>query len=801
MMIGTLFLISALVLFALPTTPVEAQSTSDAEYIGSRDCAECHRDTRTAHNDSRHALTLQQTGEDPAQTMLADFSQGDDLRMVQFPGESEARPFTAADIAFSIGSGRYIQRYLYATGENQYAIFPAEWNVTEQVWQPYTLAETWPAPAYDWNTNCAGCHTTGYQVDSGKWEDPGVQCEACHGPGSTHADLVDEAGSTVDDTELAEIRGSIALSPDPQVCGQCHSLGQTSTNLPYPVNYRPGDELLSADVFTLVSPHDTAHWWPTGHGRDQNMQYNEWLLSGHADALNNLKLSTYADDSCLECHSGDYQWSRYVQGLHANGERAGDAPATINLQNAEFGVTCTVCHTMHDENAKDFQLSGEPYELCVSCHGDTGRIAEVHHPVEEMYEGIQIVGTVSATPSGHFQQGVECITCHMPPTRISASGQTEYFRSHTMALAEPGMVGEEQPDSCNGCHTDLSSEYMQQFLEKTQSGIQDRLSNVRVILGTQANIPEWVQTALDFVLKDGSLGVHNYAYATSLLDAAELELGISQNVIPADIPVRHIENPLDCAECHEDEYRKWQTSPHANSSLNQEFQQVYSESGRPSYCMRCHASGYDPQTENYVFEGVVCSNCHFVTSGTEHPPGPVEVAEASAVCGRCHSGEHAPTYDEWLASKHSGNRGIDCADCHSPHDNGLVLGDVNATCGACHEEAVMDEVHMGQDMTCVDCHMNRVLSENGIQVVQTGHTMGIDPGVCARCHGNTHLLSMDPDDLSDAQKTELQNLQEEVAQLENTATQNLNSGIVGGAIGALVLAVIVYFTIRLGRMK
>ena len=216
--------------------------------------------------------------------------------------------------------------------------------------------------------------------------------------------------------------------------------------------------------------------------------------------------------------------------------------------------------------------------------------------------------------------------------------------------------------------------------------------------------------------------------------------------------------------------------------------------------MSCHASGYDPRTEQYVFEGVVCSNCHYTTAGVPHPPGPVEIATNSQVCGRCHSGEHSPTYNEWLVSKHSAV-GIDCVDCHTPHDNGLILDNVNDTCGSCHQEALVDKIHMGNDMTCVDCHMARIQNENGVQVVSTGHSMNIDPSVCANCHGNTHLLSADGSSLSGDAQQHVAEMEAQVAQLQETANQNLNSGIVGGALGALVLVFIIFLTIRLGRLK
>ncbi len=196
----------------------------------------------------------------------------------------------------------------------------------------------------------------------------------------------------------------------------------------------------------------------------------------------------------------------------------------------------------------------------------------------------------------------------------------------------------------------------------------------------------------------------------------------------------------------------------------------------------------------------MCSDCHYVTSATEHPPGPVEVATNSAVCGKCHTGEHAPTYDEWLVSNHT-SAGIDCVDCHTPHNNGLILNDVNSTCESCHTEAKTDDIHMGQDMTCVDCHMVKRTQQNGVFTTQTGHSMLIDPGICANCHGNIHLLSSGTANLTDQEKSQLTSLETQVGELKTSAADNLNTGIVGGAIGALVLVVIAFVIIRIGRLR
>jgi hypothetical protein len=171
-----------------PAQQDAAVSAEQAEYIGLNDCEDCHRNLARDHVKTPHALALQDV-EKSKKAILGDFEQGADVRMVQFPGEDAPRPFTADDIVFAIGSGRYAQRYVYEVEKRVYAVFPAEWDTVNQVWQPYTRAESWPAPEYDFTNNCAGCHTTGLEVAKSKWEDEGVQCEACHGPGSIHKDL------------------------------------------------------------------------------------------------------------------------------------------------------------------------------------------------------------------------------------------------------------------------------------------------------------------------------------------------------------------------------------------------------------------------------------------------------------------------------------------------------------------------------------------------------------------------------------------------------------------------------------
>jgi predicted CXXCH cytochrome family protein len=740
-----------------------------------------------------HAKALQVVG-DETTVILGDFAQGEDVRTVQFPGEEAPRPFTVEDVAFVVGAGRHAQRYVYAQEEGVYRVFPAEWNTVAQAWQPFTLAEDWMDAAYDWGQNCAACHTSGFNVEDKSWLDEGVQCEACHGPGSRHLEAADELSRNASAEEIDAVRATIILNPDAQICGQCHSRGVDASGVyPFPAGYVPGVNTLDEVGYLLAPLDDPVHWWSTGHAKTPNMQYNEWVNTGHATTLDDLKNSDYAQDACLECHSSDYDLRQKQIASYEAGEREGSPPQPLTLAEAQNGVACSSCHNPHVETEYGSFLVNEPYTLCVDCHRDTELTETPHHPAQEMYEGLTVFNGIKSIPSSHFtaENSLVCETCHMPDVPVESGSRV----SHALSPVLP--VGENSPpqDTCTICHTDLTPKYMKEFVDKTQDRIEGRLERVALALEQNPNAPDWVIDAVEFVETDGSLGVHNYAYTDALLDAVAFELGIVE--LNGGVPPEQaaVVDPVECEECHREEVRDWQNSPHANASLNDNFLREFAARNRPNFCMRCHASGYDAATNTHQFEGVICTSCHIVSDLANHPPDPVEIATDSAVCGQCHSGAHSPTYDEWLVSDHS-LAGVDCVDCHTPHNNGLILGDVNATCGDCHKEALVDDIHMGEEMTCTDCHLKRRTTDDDVHVLTTGHTMAIDPGVCSECHGNTHLLSVRENNRLEEDVNQIKTLQQKLETLEDQAEQDRNTGIVGGALGAVLVVVILYLLLR-----
>lgn len=298
----SLLLIGIFLLMPPAVSFAQAEETAPREYVGAGECGDCHGDLERNHENTAHALALFDVSRNE-EAVLADFSTGADVRTVQFPNETEARPFTADDVKYVIGSGRYLQRFVYEADENVYWLLPAQWNTHSQAWEAYTLAETWGAPEYNFVENCAGCHVTGLERETASWEDSGVQCEACHGAGSFHVETIDDIGRVSSSRDRERLEASINIGLDSQTCGQCHSQGNSGDS-PYPTDYVHGGTL--ADGYTLVSPDDSAYWL-AGHASQANMQFNEWLLSGHAESFSNLQDNENFQAACLECHNNTYQ--------------------------------------------------------------------------------------------------------------------------------------------------------------------------------------------------------------------------------------------------------------------------------------------------------------------------------------------------------------------------------------------------------------------------------------------------------------------------------------------------------------
>ena len=222
----------------------------------------------------------------------------------------------------------------------------------------------WATPDNTLSRNCAGCHSTGLQIDfqdftdgdetfksvvtAFDYADLNVTCERCHGPGSEHA-------ATTDKTKIISPQYLTAQAGN-ELCGQCHAAhaGKSATPLgvfkyAYDATYQdtlgngsfvPGvyDLATFYSNFNLPTLDDnwkdgSFHSWPDQtHSRAHSQQLPEMLASPH---VNNPfeKLTCY---TCHDAHSLD------------------GGPASLTVAGYEFvqpayanNTLCLTCHATH----------------------------------------------------------------------------------------------------------------------------------------------------------------------------------------------------------------------------------------------------------------------------------------------------------------------------------------------------------------------------------------------------------------------------------------------------------------------
>jgi predicted CXXCH cytochrome family protein len=544
---------------AVGITVAQAQGTQPPgpTYVGSDKCATCHPAIHESWLATLHTKMILDPAQDP-KAILAD------LNTLSSVITDTKLLYKKTDVVLTIG-WRYRQRYILTDPKTGRLVMGAgQWNIPGQgstasdaTWQPAAAGE-------DWLKECAGCHTTGFNLEkatkftaanykTGKglpFVELGIGCEACHGPGSEH---VVPGKSTKDNIPVNK---SKAL--DAQICGQCHTRGASKDDKgathQYPLGYAPGGDLRKAN-WTPVQPtgQDTEpNWWVDGHAKTDRQQYLEWQPSKHAAALDTLKKQG-GQDSCVVCHSAD--------AFLASQDKAAQP---VKLADAKFSITCQTCHDPHKTSTQMFNelLRNESYKECTACHNETSGGARpikagdlVHEPMQEMYEGKGAVG-VEGKASPHFTANggqAICVSCHMPGTAKSAdtiaTGNRD-IATHDWKIVMPGKAEKGEPSACSACHINdkasapqSSADALQTVIDSRQKETINELAALDARLKalsekhttwmdakTQApadTAPESFKAAftnISFVKADGSKGFHNYPYAQAILAKADSDL-------------------------------------------------------------------------------------------------------------------------------------------------------------------------------------------------------------------------------------------------------------------------------------
>jgi hypothetical protein len=379
-------------------------------------------------------------------------------------------------------------------------------------------------------TRCLLCHTTGVDAEATNdgFDDfhfvypdapgPGVadslraiypeamalaniQCEACHGPGSSHNGNISDS--------------KIVVSLGVGVCAQCH-------------DYRHHIDVPQLKVAAHYDPPFKKSWNATCarcHTVEGFIEYSE-----------NKPIRSHATKpfTCAVCHNPhsnkNEKQLRTMRAVLANGEEVTDAG---------LGAICMNCHqSLQDANS--YIDSPSPK-------------FGPHYGVQaDVLIGTNVITFGKQLPtSQHFattKNENACVDCHMSSKspRHDPNGDVTTFGRHTFAMVD--KQGLDNVDACLNCHNDMGNSFsekkyyengsadqdgdgIEEGLQKEVQGLLDILGNLLPNANPHAEVDTtWSKIELKaaynhrLVYFDKSYGIHNPAFVVALLKVSIQEL-------------------------------------------------------------------------------------------------------------------------------------------------------------------------------------------------------------------------------------------------------------------------------------
>ncbi len=445
----------------------EAGAQAPRSFVGADECIRCHVEEGAAWRGSHHDRSMEKADSETVlgrfdesvlrhfdQTWRFDRERGDFVVEVEEPGS----PAERLQVLYTFGV-EPLQQVLVPLSRGRLQALPIAWDSRPeqeggQRWIDLQPSEPtppgdplhWKSLAYNWNSQCASCHSTRLE----KRYDPAldrfdtrhaeidVGCEACHGPGSWHVSI--EEGRQARGTSGESGFDVVFEAWDPQAW-------QRTDAQRIAVRTRPRSHDSQIDVCAPC------------HSRRSRIvpvpEIGDAFLDGHRPRL--LDPGLYFEDG--QIRDEVYVWGSFLQS-----------------RMAMAGVRCSDCHEPHS-----LRLRREGNALCLGCHAPAEFDVEGHH--------------------GHPPDGEagECVVCHMPERvymRIDAR------RDHAFPIPRPetnAALG--TPDVCEGCHAGRGTEWAEGAIGKWRQPGTSRprhWSDHLVRKAGRREDPErWLEIALD----------------------------------------------------------------------------------------------------------------------------------------------------------------------------------------------------------------------------------------------------------------------------------------------------------------
>ncbi len=363
--------------YLFPTVTYAQGKVDHPKYVTSETCVECHQEQKTLWDMSDHSWAwLPAT----SKNVLGDFNN------VTFEHNGVSTRFFTESSKFWIETNdtasalqkyeirhivgvKPLQQYLIEQDGGRLQVLDIAWDTEAKKWfmvfpqQQDNIpgnALHWTGVYKNWNGRCAECHATDFKKNydmptrsfASTWSEPGVTCEACHGPGKAHTQWAEQpdifelkAYLGITENGLRKVQGQSKAEREIQLCSGCHSRRATLT----------GDSPLPGSAFS--DGYDLALLRPDLYHPDGQIKDEVYVL-------------------------GSFMQSKMYAA----------------------GVTCSDCHNPHSGKVKTIDNG-----LCAQCHNIDGN-ARFPSLTKKDYDNPSHHNHPADT------KGAQCVSCHMPET-------------------------------------------------------------------------------------------------------------------------------------------------------------------------------------------------------------------------------------------------------------------------------------------------------------------------------------------------------------------------------------------------
>jgi predicted CXXCH cytochrome family protein len=300
-------------------------------FVGDKQCKSCHENEYKAWFGSGHFKAMMPAGDSSVsgdfnnKTLVADgvtshFYKKEGKYFINTEGEDGRNHDFEVKYTFGYFP---LQQYLVEFPGGRMQASRVSWDLIKKKWFNQYGGQKipahnwlhWTGNAQNWNTMCAGCHSTNlqknYNIETDSYHTTyssiNVSCETCHGAGQRHIEYV--KGS--DYLAGKKIAGSLLLNPknvgqiaEINTCAICHS--RKSDISPNPT---PGAPMMENYIPEIPT---TEHFYADGQANDEDYNYTSFTESKmfrqgvkctNCHEPHTAKLLFPGNQLCAQCHA------------------------------------------------------------------------------------------------------------------------------------------------------------------------------------------------------------------------------------------------------------------------------------------------------------------------------------------------------------------------------------------------------------------------------------------------------------------------------------------------------------------